>query len=124
MSAWHQTAALVRSRFILFRRRRVTTAAELLAPALVVAMLGALDLSVRAPPPSARPAAFETLGSVGCHVFDDDKGRYGYGLPIPSAWCVPVVFAPATPDVVAVMTTLAERNGYGAPRAFWGWVGR
>ena len=49
-----------------------------------------------------------------CLVFDSESGKYGYGLPIPGAWCVPMVFAPQTsPEVVAIMSHLAKANGWG-----------
>ena len=51
-----------------------------------------------------------------CEVFDTAQGMYGYGRPIPGAWCVPLVYAPSSsPDVQKIMSTVAARNGLQPP---------
>ena len=50
---------------------------------------------------------------------DNEDGMYGYRMPIPNAWCVPLIFAPTTaPEVMALMTTVARRNGFDDPVEF------
>lgn len=88
-------------------------------------LLGILDQTFKYGTPSTNPAAFATFESTGghppCYVFDSENGKYGYGLPMPGAWCVPVIYAPNTArDVQDVMGIVAARNGFSVIGNFTG----
>ena len=87
-------------------------------------LIGLLDILVKTSPADPHPAPIATFSSGSpfpCRVFDSDEGQYGYGVPIPGAWCVPLLYAPANvSDVKEIMTTLAARNGYQPPVQFEG----
>ena len=113
-----QSKALAWKNIILMMRMRWTTSCELLAPLLLMLVMSAMDVSTRATPPSTRPVPFSELSGqmLPCLVFDHETGIYGYGLPIPGAWCIPLLFAPTTsPAVLKIMTSVAARNGYTPP---------
>ena len=111
-----QVVGILRAQFRLSRQQRRMTLCELIAPALLMCLVGLLTLLL---PPSL-PGLVATDVSSGlddgqnfpCLIFDDAQGMYGYGRPIPGAWCVPLVYAPnSSSDVQAIMATVAARNG-------------
>lgn len=118
--AWgQQVRALTCKNFILTWRLRRSTACEVAAPLIIMLIIGILDIIVKNDPVNPRPPPFASFKSelpFPCRVFDSDEGIFGYGVPIPSAWCVPLAYAPANvADVDEIMTTVATRNGYNAP---------
>lgn len=109
---------------LLLVRTKWLTVGELLVPALIMLVFGTLDSALKFSPPAPTTEAFVTLkdssGPLQCKVFDNEDGRYGYRMPIPGAWCVPLVFAPSTSaDVRALLETVATRNGFDAPTYFY-----
>ena len=121
---WGQLKALSWKNLLLLRRTRYLTFCELLAPLVVMCVLGSIDVALKFQPPTATQEPFLTLSStppapLECRVFDNEDGRFGYRRPIPGAWCVPLLFVPTTsPEVMALMKTVATRNGFSAPTLF------
>lgn len=112
-----QTSSLVVKNTTLLLRSRVLTLLVLLVPPLFTLVLGLVDSSLNAPPAvDASPAPFLTLSGaepLACHVFDSDFGAYGLGVPIPGAWCAPIIYSPSTnAQVRAVMRIVADRSGW------------
>ncbi len=124
-----QVAALAKKELLLLLRAPKKSVTELVAPVLVVVLLGILNVSVSYPSPEVGTQAIERLasdatvnshedgGNFQCRVFDDRVGKYGYGLAIPGAWCIPMIFAPATGEMMEVMRIVAAKNGFNAPKA-------
>jgi hypothetical protein len=117
---WAQVRALTRKNFLLQYRARRSFACELLAPVVFMCLLGFLELSLRLGGIDSSPASLMTLPSRGgplpCLIFGDRNSRYGYGYPIPKAWCVTIAYSPARAyEVNEVMSRLASTHGYDAP---------
>ena len=91
-----QVAALAKKELLLLLRAPKKSVTELVAPVLVVVLLGILNVSVSYPSPEVGTQAIDRLasdatvrsdedgGAFQCRVFDDRVGKYGYGLQIPS----------------------------------------
>lgn len=123
-----QVAALAKKELLLLLRAPKKSVTELIAPVLVVVLLGILNVSVSYPSPEVGTQAIDRLasdatvnshwdgGNFQCRVFDDRVGKFGYGLQIPGAWCIPLIFAPATGEMMEVMRLVAAKNGFNAPK--------
>ena len=121
-----QLYALTVKNFRLQRRLRKLTACEFIAPLvfiiLCVVLLAVLSYQHSRVDESRTLATFADGrdSHITCRVFDSYLGKYGDGMPIPRAWCVPFCFAPASDSVLEVMRELAGRNGLTAPRLWSG----
>ena len=120
-----QVAELTRKNLLLLRRRHGLTSFEVLAPVLLVGLLGVVDLAVGdTTPPPTEASTLDTLSSdasrrpIECEVFDNEYGSVGYGRPLRGAWCVPFVYAPRSDEADELMTILARRNGYDEPKQY------
>lgn len=117
-STWYgQLVALTTKNVLVQYRMRRSFACEVLTPLVIVVMLGVLDVTVRFGKIDPHPKAFMSLqagdGPLPCYVFGSEDSKYGYGYPIPQAWCVPLVFAPArSTQVVEVMERVKQQEGY------------
>ena len=121
-----QLYALTAKNFRLQRRLRKLTACEFIAPLcfiiLCVVLTVVLSYQYSRVDESRTLARFADGrdSHLTCRVFDSHYGKYGNGMPIPRAWCVPLCFAPTSNSVLDVMRELAGRNGLSAPRLWSG----
>ena len=116
-----QVYALTQKNFTLLLRLRKTTLCELLCPVAVLILCAVIQgattydyARVDASRSLVTLADGETV-PIPCRVFDSIDGRYGEGMPIPHAWCVPLLFAPTSPSTMMAMGQLARRNGFTSP---------
>ena len=121
-----QIRALLSKERTILARRRASTAFELGAAPLLLILLGILNAAQKLPLPDSTATSIATLGGatstppISCAVFDGLDGQYGYGVRMPGAWCIPIVFAPWTTETAQLMSILADRNGYRPPVRYVG----
>ena len=121
-----QTYALTLRSFRLLVRLRKLSLCEFLCPLMVMVLCAVLNSALTYTGVRLDRARELFTFADGptiptqCRVFDNVEGRYGEGMPIPYAWCVPLVFAPSSDATLAVMTELAGRNGFAPPATFVG----
>jgi hypothetical protein len=112
-----QGAALVVKNTTLLLRARVIACVLVLLPPLFVVSIGLIDMSLNTPPAIVESTTpFLTLTDaepLECHVFGSSRSEYGLGVPIPEAWCAPMLYSPSSnTQVRSVVQTLAERRGW------------
>ena len=96
-----QLYALSMKNFRLMRRLRKLTTCEFLTPPIFIILFAILNASLTFTNTRVDPA--RTLGiytddsssPLPCRVFDSSEGQYGEGMPIPGAWCVPLLLLAA-----------------------------
>ena len=111
-----QLGALCWKNILLLWRSRKMLLLLLLSPIALTVILEIMDVAMNAEPDavvSNEPlATFSDTAPPVCRVFDSDQGAQGYGLPIPGAWCAPIVFAPTTSGFNSLMEHAASKAGW------------
>ena len=99
-----QLSALVHKNMLLLRRRAISTLFYVFVPSLVVAGMYCIDQSTTTDPGSFTDGSLAPLVVRECRQYDllDNPT----GPP-----CKVAVFAPETPDTVAIMQSFATANG-------------
>jgi hypothetical protein len=116
----YQCGALSYKNVLLLLRNWKSSLLIILAPAIVVIILGAVASmeAAAANAGQAAPVVFASLdntvttqGFPKCRVFDTNGGMYGYGKAFPNAKCTSLMFAPSSnAETLAIVQKLIDNS--------------